>query len=173
MGNIAGWHWSWWPIPWTMSWRHDKLMILKKKTLLIVWQHCISDDAKSRGGGKGGGCGGRSIYGLTSLSSELREETNISRTCALLFINQQTTSEDAMRLSCATRISNSAQQDLSHSFQTPCPAHYSPWLVTGICRKLVFYIRIMYVKKFPCSSSIETIPMLFPPNQKYFFLQFL
>ena len=41
-----------------MSWRHGKLMIL---TLLIVWQHCISDDVKSGGGGKWGGGRGRSI----------------------------------------------------------------------------------------------------------------
>jgi len=72
--------------PRMMSWCHGKLMILKKRTLLIVWQHCISDDAKSRGGGKGGGGRDRSIYGLTSLLSKLREEANISRTCALLFI---------------------------------------------------------------------------------------
>ena len=69
-----------------MSWHYGKLMILKKRTLLIVWRHCISDDVKSGGGGKWGGGRGRSIYGLTSLSSELREEANISRTCALLFI---------------------------------------------------------------------------------------
>jgi len=57
--------------PRTMSWCHGKLMILKKRTLLIVWQHCISDDAKSGGGGKGVEVGGRSIYGLMSLLSEL------------------------------------------------------------------------------------------------------
>ena len=81
--------------------------------------------------------------------------------------------QDTTRLSCATRISNSAQQDLSRFFQTLCPARYSPWFVTGICRELVLYIRIMYVKKFLGSSSIETIPMLFPSNQEYFHLQFL
>jgi hypothetical protein len=62
---------------------------------------------------------------------------------------------------------------LSRSFQTLCPACYSRCLATETCRDLIYYIRIVYLKKFPWSSSIEIVLRLFPPNQEYFDLQFL